>query len=106
MTPEQEMAAEPGTQSVLTMYSPKSFRPSCLRTPSQGHLSEVTSRDLDPKWWQDTQRSIKDGHLMDFFPYRADHRKPLLGPPLIRFELINLVTEGVDPLRLKQHEHG
>ena len=46
MTPEQEMAAEPGIQSVLMMSSPKSFRPFCLRIPSPGPSFRSCIRDL------------------------------------------------------------
>lgn len=29
---------------------------------------------LDPKFWQDTQQRIRDGHVEDFFPYPHELR--------------------------------
>ena len=76
MTPEQEMAAEPWYSVGVNDVFPEEFPTFLFTDPKPRAIFQKLHPEIfDPKWWQDTQRSIKDGHLMDFFPYRADHRE-------------------------------
>lgn len=76
MTPEQEMAAEPWYSVGINDVFPEEF-PTFLFTDKapRAIFEQLHPEIFDPKWWQSTQASIREGHLMDFFPYRADHQR-------------------------------
>ena len=75
MTPEHEMAAEPWYSVGVNDVFPEEF-PTFLFTDKRPReiFQRLHPEIFDPKWWQSTQQAIKEGHLMDFFPYRSDHR--------------------------------
>ena len=74
-TPEQEMAAEPWYSVGIHDVFPEEF-PTFLFTDREPRaiFARLHPEIFDPTWWQETQRAIKAGQLMDFFPYRGDHQ--------------------------------
>jgi len=76
MTPEQEMAAEPWYSVGVNDVFPEEF-PTFLFTDQKPRaiFQRLHPEIFDYRWWQSTQQSIREGHLMDFFPYRADHQR-------------------------------
>ena len=76
-TPEAELAAEPwygvGPHDVF----PEEFATFLLGSP---RLREIFLRHhadlLEPEFWQETQRQLDRGELMDFFPYPESLRFP------------------------------
>jgi isocitrate dehydrogenase kinase/phosphatase len=68
--PESELAAEPWYGVMQNDVFPEEFAPFLLGDP---RLREVFLRHhadlLEPEFWQEAQRRIERGEVMDFFPY-------------------------------------
>ncbi|WP_420550764.1 bifunctional isocitrate dehydrogenase kinase/phosphatase [Litorivicinus lipolyticus] len=74
-TPEQEMAAEPWYSVGIHDVFPEEFPTFLFTDPEPRKIfMQLHPEIFDPRWWQDTQKAIEAGQLMDFFPYRGDHQ--------------------------------
>lgn len=74
-TPEQEMAAEPWYTVAPNDVFPEEFRRFLFGRARIKQMFEAMHGELfDPAYWQGLQRAIRDGKVMDVFPYRRKKR--------------------------------
>ncbi len=74
-TPEQEMAAEPWYTVAPEDVFPEEFRRFLFGKPHVKKLFlEMHAELFDPAYWQGLQRVIRQGKVMDVFPYRRKKR--------------------------------
>ncbi|MGH1462809.1 MAG: bifunctional isocitrate dehydrogenase kinase/phosphatase [Neptuniibacter sp.] len=77
MYPEQEMASEPWYSVGLADVFPEEFSilTACNRTVRK-LLNELHGDLMDAEYWQSVQRQVREGEVVDVFPYRKVHRFP------------------------------
>ena len=68
--PEMEMSGEPWYSVARNDVFPEEFSAFLLGNPRVRKAFLAQHRDLlSPRFWQEKQRRIREGHLEDFFPY-------------------------------------
>ena len=74
-TPEQEMSAEPWFSVSPDDVFPEEFRRFLFGKPHIKRLFESLHGELfDPDYWRGLQEAIRQGQVMDVFPYRRKKR--------------------------------
>jgi isocitrate dehydrogenase kinase/phosphatase len=74
-TPEDEMASEPWYAVGPNDVFPEEFATFLLGQPKiRKAFLKHHRKLLDPKFWQDAQDSIRNGHVEDFYPYPQELR--------------------------------
>jgi isocitrate dehydrogenase kinase/phosphatase len=74
-TPEQEMAPEPWYTVASLDVFPQEFRRFLFGKPQVKQMFlEMHGELFDPDYWQELQRAIRQGRVMDVFPYRRKKR--------------------------------
>ena len=74
-TPEDEMASEPWYPVARNDVFPEEFGPFLLGNAKvRPFFLEYHADLLDPAYWQDKQQRIRDGELVDVFPYPERYR--------------------------------
>lgn len=74
-TPEQELSGEPWYQVGEDDVFPEEFRHFLMNTEQLRHIfSREFPHLMTAKYWQDVQKQIKDGILLDVFPYDKAQR--------------------------------
>jgi isocitrate dehydrogenase kinase/phosphatase len=72
---ETEMSGEVWYSVALNDVFPEEFSTYLLASPTLRKVFNKHHADLlSPKFWQDSQRKIRDGHVEDFFPYPQELR--------------------------------
>ena len=74
-TPEQEMSAEPWYSVGSMDVFPEEFRRFLFGKPAiKRRFTELHGELFDPAYWSGLQRQIRDGQVMDVYPYRRKKR--------------------------------
>ncbi len=74
-TPEEEMAAEPWYSVGPHDVFPEEFRRFLFGRPHiKRRFAELHGELFDPRYWQGLQQEIRDGQVMDVYPYRRKKR--------------------------------
>jgi isocitrate dehydrogenase kinase/phosphatase len=74
-TPEQEMAAEPWYTVAPNDVFPEEFRRFLFGKPRVKQMFQAMHGELfDPDYWKGLQAAIREGQVMDVFPYRRKKR--------------------------------
>ena len=74
-TPEDEMAAHPWYYVGPKDIFPEEFPGFLMRSgPNLNYLRDNYGEIFDADYWNDIKRRLKEGEIMDVFPYRTDHR--------------------------------
>jgi isocitrate dehydrogenase kinase/phosphatase len=72
---EQEMAAEPWYTVAPNDVFPEEFRRFLFGKPHVKKMFQVMHGELfDPDYWKSLQKAIREGQVMDVFPYRRKKR--------------------------------
>jgi isocitrate dehydrogenase kinase/phosphatase len=74
-TPEDELSAETWYSVGAHDVFPEEFRRFLFGRPAIKRLfTEMHGELFDPAYWQGLQRAIREGQVMDVFPYRRKKR--------------------------------
>jgi isocitrate dehydrogenase kinase/phosphatase len=99
-TPEQELAAEAWYTVGKSDVFPEEFRRFLFGRPHIKQLfTELHGELFDPEYWRGLQAAIREGQVMDVFPYRRKKRFLRQGRPLAGGVIDELTghVPGADP---------